>query len=159
MLLRFAAIAFMLHLAGCGGEDATNDDEGATVSCTADPRLDSYTGELSKSGELGVLSFRFSDLDPAPPARGNNTFYVQVNDAAGQTMQGALEVNPRMPDHGHGTSVEPVATFDPALGRYEVRPLYLFMPGVWRIEFDVYAASASGAAVLDRVALHFCIEG
>jgi hypothetical protein len=159
-LAAVATAAFMAHLAACGnGDDDTGGDGGETVSCTADARLDPYAGELAKTGERGVLSFRFSDLEPAPPARGNNTFHVQVNDAAGAAMQVELAVDLRMPDHGHGTSVEPRVTADEAPGRYAVSQLYLFMPGVWRIEFEAYAADAEGAPALDNVTLHFCIEG
>jgi hypothetical protein len=82
-----------------------------------------------------------------------------VNDAAGTAMQVELEVSLRMPDHGHGTSVEPRVTADEAPGHYAVSPLYLFMPGVWRIEFEAYAAGAGDAPALDNVTLHFCIEG
>jgi hypothetical protein len=154
-----ATIAFMAHLAGCGGGGEGSSADGDTVSCTADPRLDSYAGELAKSGERGVLSFRFSDLEPAPPARGNNTFHVQVNDIAGSAMQVDLAVDLRMPDHGHGTSVEPSVTADDAPGRYTLSPLYLFMPGVWRIELEAYAAGAEDDVAIDSVTLHFCIEG
>jgi hypothetical protein len=155
-----ATAAFMAHLAACGSEgDGPGTGGGETVSCTADPRLDSYAGELAKPGERGVLSFRFSELEPAPPARGNNTFHVQVNDATGSALPVDLAVDLRMPDHGHGTSVEPRVTADEAPGRYAVSPLYLFMPGVWRIEFEAYAAGAEAAPALDNVTLHFCIEG
>lgn len=153
-----AAAAFTLQGAACGG-DEPGSPGGESVSCTADARVDGYTGALEKPGELGVLSFRFSDLEPAPPARGNNTFHVQVSDAAGGAPEVALEVDLRMPDHGHGTSVEPRVTAGETPGRYTVSPLYLFMPGVWRIEFDAYASAAEGSPALDRVTLHFCIEG
>src|SRR5688572_8513554 len=153
------ALLPLLVLAACGGDgDEPGSEPGPSVSCTADPRLDVYAGELAKPGELGVLSFRFSELDPAPPARGNNTFHVQVNDTTGAALPVALEVDLRMPDHGHGTSVEPRVT-DEAPGRYAVSPLYLFMPGVWRIEFSAFDGDAASSPELDRVALHFCIEG
>jgi hypothetical protein len=127
------------------------------VSCTDDPRLDAYAGELDKAGELGVLAFRFFDLDPTPPAKGLNTFHVQVT--GGDAMPGQLRVDLRMPDHGHGTSVEPSISADAAPGTYTVRQLFLFMPGVWRLEFEALDAPGDGAAMLDSVVLHFCVEG
>lgn len=132
-----------------------------TVSCAEDERIDTYTANLDKPGALGVLSFRFSDLTPAPPAKGANTFHVRVTDASGANMQGDLHVALTMPDHGHGTQVKPVVSFDAASGEYTVTPLYLFMAGVWRIEFDAYAGSADAPAAtpLDRAVLYFCIEG
>jgi hypothetical protein len=130
-----------------------------TVSCTSDPRLDTYTDDLDKPGELGVLSFRFSELEPAPPAKGNNTFHVHVSDANGSTLEGPLGVELLMPDHEHESTVEPVVSFDAASGMYRVAPLYLFMAGVWRIEFEAYSGSAGSGLPLDRVALHFCVQG
>lgn len=112
---------------------------------------------MDKPGELGVLSFQFSDLEPAPPAKGSNTFHVRVSDASGALVEGELGVALRMPDHGHGTSVKPVVS-DTAIGTYTVTPLYLFMAGVWRIEFDAYAG-ADVSQPVDSVALHFCVEG
>jgi hypothetical protein len=159
-LLALVAISTGCIACGGSGDEQPAPAPAPTVSCEADPRLDSYAGELDKSGQLGVLSFRFFDLAPSPPAKGNNTFHVQVSDAAGDLMQGDLRVDLRMPDHGHGTSVEPAISLDPALGTYTVTPLYLFMPGVWRLEFEAFAgASMPGESMIDSVVLHFCVEG
>jgi hypothetical protein len=156
-----ASLAVMACFAGCegSGEEAPGADASGTVSCDADPRLDGYSGELDKAGELGVLSFRFFDLDPAPPAKGLNTFHVQVTGVAGDVRPGQLRVDLQMPDHGHGTSVEPIIGADAAPATYTVRQLFLFMPGVWRIEFEALDSPGEDATMLDRVALHFCVEG
>jgi YtkA-like len=155
-----ALLAFIIGSAGCGGsgDDDASAAPAPSVSCLADPRLDSYTGELDKAGELGLLSFRFFNLSPSPPAKGSNTFHVQISDAAGAPMQGELRVELFMPDHGHGTSVEPVISPDAAPGSYTVQPLYLFMPGVWRLTFQAFGDPADNA-MLDDVVLHFCVEG
>jgi hypothetical protein len=155
-----AILAFIACSAGCG----SGDDEGAaadtaTVSCTMDPRLDVYADGLDKSGDLGTVMFHFSELQPNPPAKGSNTFHVQMSDGAGAIMQGGLGVDLKMPDHGHGTSVKPVVSFDASAGQYTVTPLYLFMPGVWQIEFDAYSGPAGEGSPLDSVLLHFCVEG
>jgi hypothetical protein len=151
---------------GCGSSGAEEEPStpAPTVSCSADARLDSYSGELDKSGELGVVSFRFFDLEPSPPAKGNNTFHVQLSLADGEPMQADLRVDLRMPDHGHGTSVEPRIMPEAEPGTYTVTPLYLFMPGVWRLEFSAFDAAAEAAAMpdesmIDQVLLYFCVEG
>ena len=142
---------------GLVGEDGLPLPDG-TVACGEDPRVDDYVA-LDKHGELGVLSFRLSAVEPAPPAKGNNTFQLEINDAAGAPVEGDLHVDLKMPDHGHGTSVKPAIDFDPQTERYTVSPLYLFMPGVWRIQLEAYQGSADGATPLDRTALYFCIQG
>ena len=161
-----ASIAFMVSFASCGGEEEGRSVLSTSVSCLSDSRVDTYgnegTGDLEKPGERAVLSFRFFDLEPSPPAKGNNTFHVQLEKPNGDLVEGGLGVDLRMPDHGHGTSVEPVVTPDPALRTFTVTPLNLFMPGVWRLEFEAFDAAAgdsSPADIIDRVALHFCIEG
>jgi hypothetical protein len=60
---------------GCGSSSDAGDGSpdtsallAGTVSCAGDERVDTYTANLDKAGELGVLSFRFCDLTPAPPA-------------------------------------------------------------------------------------------
>lgn len=163
MLPLRAALVALAFVGGPACSDDAGDTAGMgggsnTVSCTDDPRLDVYTDNMEKQGELGALSFRFSDFEPAPPAKGSNTFHVQVKNSAGNVLTHGLAVSSIMPDHGHGTSIEPVIKLDAASGVYSVAPLYLFMPGVWRITFDA-AAAQGDAAVLDRVALHFCVEG
>ncbi|HKO90723.1 MAG TPA: FixH family protein [Polyangiaceae bacterium] len=129
------------------------------VSCTEDPRLDTYTADMEKPGELGLVSFRFSGAEPAPPAKGSNTFHVRVTGADDVPMSGDLRVSLTMPDHGHGTTVKPEISFDAATQEYTVTPLFLFMAGVWRIQFEAYAGSAEGALPVDRTRLFFCIEG
>jgi hypothetical protein len=157
--------ALGLTLGGCSADSAdpdpgtTGGDPAGTVSCEHDPRVDAYQ-DLAKTGDLGVLSFQLAQAEPAPPARGNNTFHLDITDASGAPVAGALEVELKMPDHGHGTSVQPKVSFDPATSEWTVDPLYLFMPGVWRIQLEAFdGAAAAGATPLDRTALFFCIEG
>jgi hypothetical protein len=149
-------------LGACSGSssepDGTAGDPEGTVSCEQDPRVDSYQG-LARTGDLGVLTFRLAQAEPAPPAKGNNTFHLDITDAAGAPVAGALKIDLKMPDHGHGTSVKPKVSYDPATSEWTVDPLYLFMPGVWRIQLEAYAGAATTGAALDRTALFFCIEG
>jgi hypothetical protein len=164
-LLLAALIAPALVACGSSGKadgmdpNVTDPNADDTVSCADDPRVDTYTANMEKPGELGQLSFRFSGLEPAPPAKGNNTFHVHVTDATGAAMTGGLSVSLVMPDHGHGTSVKPVVTLDPSGSGYTITPLYLFMAGVWRLEFDAYAGDVGSTPVLDRAIVNFCIEG
>ncbi|MEY2933274.1 MAG: hypothetical protein RL033_4023 [Pseudomonadota bacterium] len=161
----------LLGASACSGEsdaasptdalqaDALQTDENGqplptgAVDCANDARLGNYV-DVDTMGELGVLSFRLEQVMPAPPARGTNTFQLQIHDTAGTPMVGELRVELRMPDHGHGTSVRPRISAGPD-GQYTIEQLYLFMPGVWRIGLDARDAGAT----IDRKALFFCIEG
>lgn len=149
-------------LGACSGDstdpDGTAGDPEGTVSCEQDPRVDADQ-YLARAGDLGVLSFRLAQAEPAPPVKGNNTFHLDITDASGAPAGGALKVDLKMPDHGHGTSVKPKVTYDPATSEWTVDPLYLFMPGVWRIQLEAYDGAATTGAALDRTALFFCIEG
>jgi hypothetical protein len=178
-MLRFGWL-LLLALAACGhssgtgatGANATAGDADVLddaavaddalvgeVSCADDTRVDHYTANLKKPGQKGVYTFQLSQVDPAPPVKGTNTFVVKVLGANQMPVGGELRVNPTMPDHGHGTSVKAVVTFDASTSSYTVKPLYLFMSGVWRIQLDLYAGDADAGPPTDTVAFFFCIDG
>jgi hypothetical protein len=153
-----------LLLAGCtsstgsGGPpaDAGVDDASPTVTCDADPRVDAYAANLVKASASGALKVTLVSSDPAPPTRGTNAWVVKVEDGGGSPVTGAaLEVTPFMPDHGHGSSVRPVVT-EQGGGAYGISPLYLFMPGVWRVTI---ALPSTDAGPGESVAFFFCIAG
>jgi hypothetical protein len=172
LALRLATV-FAVACSAKGGEgsqgshvDVTNPDGASTdgevvgqVSCQDDPRVDIYTANLKKSGQNGVLTFVLAQSDPAPPAKGNNAFLIKIAGADGGALGGDLAVSLKMPDHGHGTSVQPNVTFDPQAGSYTVTPLYFFMAGVWRVELDAYDGAADAGTVIDSAVFYFCVEG
>jgi hypothetical protein len=177
--MRWRCLA-LLALAGCGSHgptaatssDATGNSGDASddvavaddaligeVSCVDDTRVDHYTANLKKAGQKGVYTFQLSQSDPAPPAKGSNAFVLKITGADEKPVGGDLLVSLKMPDHGHGTSVVPIVTFDSATTSYDVTSLYLFMAGVWRIQFDIYAGSPDAGPATDTVAFLFCVEG
>jgi len=165
-LLTFAfASAFANGVACTGTDGPALADAGDTVvgaggltgevTCTDDPRVDTYVAGLTAPGERGTLTFRIDSSEPAPPAKGGNTWELSVLDADGNPMGGDLAVKLDMPDHGHGSQVEPEVTYDEVSGRFSITPLYLFMAGVWRIELELSAEEK----LVDRGTFYFCIEG
>jgi hypothetical protein len=159
--------AFVLG-AGCTGSEGSTSADGSDastsagglsgdVSCVSDSRVDTYVAGLTREGERGMLSFRLDSSDPAPPAKGGNTFEVSIFDAEGMSVTGDLRVELVMPDHGHGTQVEPVVSYDEATERFTIAPVYLFMAGVWRVTLALAAGDPS--KVVDRADFYFCIEG
>jgi hypothetical protein len=145
--------------APASGGDASTSTGGLTgdVSCVSDPRVDTYVAGLSREGERGTLSFRLESSDPAPPAKGGNTFEIVVLDSDGVPVTGDLRIELTMPDHGHGTQVEPEVSYDAATERFTIAPVYLFMAGVWRVTLELAAGEPS--KVVDRASFYFCVEG
>lgn len=143
-------------LAACGGN--TNAGPDASTECTAsDTRADTFVVGLDKRGEAGMLDFQLMSVSPAPPARGDNTWIVQVNamsaGVVGQPVNGAtMNAVPYMPDHAHGTGIEVVVTPTTTTGQYQLKPVNMWMPGYWETTVHASTASASDTAVFK-----FCI--
>jgi hypothetical protein len=158
-----ASVLTAVSLTHCTGDDGgehgpNHGGEGGyagDVSCVDDERVDTYTAKLLKPGTRGVLSFELTSSEPAPPAKGSNAFSVRILDEDGAALEGELGIALDMPDHGHGTSVTPVVSFDPPSGIFTLAPVHLFMPGVWRVELDFRVEGSE----VDRAVFHFCIEG
>ena len=77
-----------------------------------------------------------------PPSRGNVSMQWSITDATSGEAQTGLELKvvPWMPAMGHGTTVPP-RVVEASPGIYEIRNLYLFMPGTWQIRTDLVGAS------------------
>jgi hypothetical protein len=172
---RFAALAAWCFAIGCsaekpgetsnpiggtgGGGGGSTATDGSVVKCTMDPRVDTYTANLKKAGQRSMLTFTLVESTPAPPARGTNVMKLKVTKMDDTPVTGDLTAKLTMPDHGHPTSVQPVITFDAATSTYTIDPAYLFMPGVWLLQFSAFEGSSDGGTPLDTGAFYFCIEG
>lgn len=143
-----AAYVFFL-LAACGADDGGDPD----VDCTKVTGADTFVVGLEKMGATGALSFKLMSATPAPPARGDNSWVVQVN-TAGAPLEGAqLQVTPFMPVHQHGSPIRATATATADAGQYKLEPVNLWMPGLWETTIRVSAGATTDSAVYK-----FCIE-
>ena len=145
--------------AGCGGETM---DDNAPPSCEEDTRDEAYVAGITKTGSAGY-TVTITDSLPAPPAKGNNRWIVEVKDSEGAGQAGLnLVTNPFMPDHGHPSPVLPVVT-DQGGGLYQLDPVNLFMPGYWETTITIVDPGSTDAddddVDLDSVVFKFCIEG
>jgi hypothetical protein len=142
--------------AACGGGGGEPD---AGYNCALEDRDDEFIAGMEKVGARG-MTFRLVSADPAPPARFENAWVIEIDDASGAPLGGAtVSVVPLMPDHGHGTSVRAVVTPDDAIdGRYGVAPINLFMPGLWAVTIQAMPAGGTTADRDDAV-FRFCIPG
>lgn len=147
-----------LALAACGTDDGGGDD-GMEVDCATVTGVDTFHTDLEHAGGSGVFDFTMKSADPAPPARGNNTWVVQINamnaGVVGAPVDGAtFKVTPFMPAHQHGTGV-PVEITPMTDGTYQLSPVNLWMQGVW--ETTIRATSSDGTAT-DSAVFKFCVD-
>jgi hypothetical protein len=145
-----------LAVAACGGSDDPVEgpppvDDGV---CANDTRGETYAAGMTFEGENG-LTVTLEDASPAPPVALENTWTIEITDAAGAPVTGAtLDVEPIMSHGGnpHGTPTKVVVT-ELGGGRYRLSPVYLNMVGFWNTTIRVTAGS-----VTDEVELGFCVE-
>jgi hypothetical protein len=162
---------------GCGGGGSSTADgsssslEGQFVDCSKEPRAQPYMAGavvMSAGGQFNVtlLENRPGTADENNPpgtwVKGSNTWQISVQDEkSGNAVDGlSIEAVPRMPDHGHGTSITPLTTDDGA-GQYTISPLYLYMGGYWQITLNIRPSSADASVTLvpDSAVFNVCIPG
>jgi hypothetical protein len=168
------ALATVLCLAGAAPADSCSGGTGGvggtggtgtTVSCVNAPGVDPVAPGLEKTGVSGVFKVRLVSASPSKPIKGVNSWTIRVFDASsGAAVTGSVAphvvmtpggpiYDPYMEAHGHPSSVNAVITAN-GDGSYTATPLYYFMPGVWRMGFDINVAGRS-----DTVFFYSCIEG
>ena len=155
---RWTVRAFLISaMAACGSGQSTPD---APIDCSAVEAMggaDVFTVGLEKKGAGGSIDFKLMSVNPAPPARGDNSWVLQINAMSGGTVGSPLTgasmmVTPFMPAHQHGTPVPVQIMPMPTAGQYTLDPVNMWMPGVW----DVTIVASVGATT-DQAKYSFCI--
>lgn len=145
-----------LGLAACGTDPGHGG--GDDVDCATVTGVDTFVVGLEKIGGSGLYAFSLMSADPAPPARGNNDWIVQVN-AMNAGVVGApvsdatIKVTPFMPAHQHGTGVPVTITPMTEAGQYQLSPVNLWMQGVWETTIRATVGTSS-----DSVVYKFCVD-
>jgi hypothetical protein len=153
----FAIAMAAASVAGCGDNGTPDGSDGFDVTggCDKETRNDVYSINMSKAGPAGY-EVVLIESTPAPPAKGDNSWQVQILDPSGVPLDDlTLTISPFMPDHGHGTPVVAEVTPEGADGRYTITPVNMWMPGLWRIRVQI----EDDTTALDTVEYFFCIEG
>jgi hypothetical protein len=146
------AVLALSLISACSSDSGTGDDE--EVDCTKVTNADTFVVGLSKTGEAGMLGFALMSASPAPPARDDNTWIVQITDNGGHLLPDAtLTVTPFMPSHQHGSPVHTDVTPTSTPGEYTLDPVNMWMPGVWEVTIQ-----AKKDAVVDSAVYTFCIN-
>ena len=151
-----SVLATLVVAAACGGGGSTTPDA-EVVNCATETRDDTFVVGLEKAGDAGMLDYKLISADPAPPARNDNTWVIQINamsgGVVGAPVTGAtVGVTPFMPDHQHGAGKRVVITPLADPGQYQLSPINMWMPGLWETAIDAQSASGN-----DTVVFRFCI--
>ena len=91
-------------------DDAGQADDAADASACASysGAVDSYSANLPKAGNSGQIQFVLVSAQPAPPAKGNNTWTLKLLDASGAPIPNAtFAIKTWMPMMRHGSSIAP----------------------------------------------------
>jgi hypothetical protein len=145
----------------CSSDDGHGTDDNLP-SCDEDTRDEAYVAGINKTGE-GGYTIAIMEATPAPPAKGDNAWTVEIRDSAGAPVTGlTMDCDSFMPDHGHGTPIIP-AVIEVGDGVYTLDPVNLFMPGYWETTMTAVDKGATDSpdddVDLDSVTFKFCVEG
>ncbi len=142
-------VTVMLVCVGCSSKHAAPTGG----ACEKTGRGDVFAVGLAKRGASGHFEFKLISATPAPPARGDNKWVVEVDAVGGGAVPRAeVEATPFMPDHGHGTPMKVVVTPLPPPGQYQLAPVNLWMPGYWETSVTATLGNDHDSAVFK-----FCI--
>ena len=144
------ALALSVLASACSG-GGHGDDE-VTVNCAEETRDEEFVAGMQKLGTNGKIMFTLVQGTPAPPARGDNLWTLQLTSqgAAAPVTGATMVVTPHMPDHTH-TPVSDQGTAMPEAGRYTA-PVNMWMPGFWQTTIQANAGADS-----DKVVFAFCV--
>ena len=139
--------AALLLLAACTSEP----DPDEPVVCSKVTNADTFVVGIEKPGQ--VFRFRLMAVEPAPPARYENTWTLSLVDGAEQPITNAdIRVTPYMPKHDHVSAIHAVSTQIPGSAWYKLERVNFSMPGVWETTI-----SATAGAQTDSAMFRFCI--
>ena len=136
-------------LAACGPDDADDLD----IDCTMVTNDDTFVVGLEKMGQNQALDFKLLEATPAPPARFDNTWVVQINAGSDGLANADLQVTPFMLKHEHVSAIHVVSTPMTEAGVYKLEHVNFSMPGVWQTTIRATAGAQTDSGVYT-----FCIE-
>jgi hypothetical protein len=139
------------HGDDASGGNGDGHEHGGEDPCD-DPRIDEFRVGMTAEGE--AMRVTLLDATPSEPFRGDNAWTVSLTDLSGAPLEDyAVDVQPWMPDHGHGTSVG-AEVVDRGDGELFVDPVNLWMAGLWEVRFLVTLEDATS----DMAVLTVCVD-
>jgi hypothetical protein len=148
-----AACGFM----ACSGDDPAGEDGDvvATDLCSGDTKAEPFSAGMTKTTK-GGLTIAVLSADPAPPARGRNSWTVEVKDATGAALVGAdVQAFCTMFHAGGGSHgcVPSPSVAEEGEGQYAVYPIGFNMHGHWEVSVGVVESGE-----VEEVKFPLCIE-
>lgn len=155
MTKRHLIIATLLALSSSACANDEPESEPFNICDNFNTAYEDIVTGLTKEGDNGLVRVRYVSSTPAPPAEGDNTWTVQLTDTSDTPLaDGAVtEVKPWMPDHGHGTTVEPTMSDMDGESMVDVNDIDFRMPGVWTLTFTVETGGQ-----IDTATFNVCIN-
>lgn len=158
--LRHLAITATALLAmGCSGEEEPEPEQEPYNICEEgdfETPYDDIKIGLVKTGDNENVKVELMSLSPATPVQNDeNQWTVKIMDMGDAPMPTATltDVEPFMPDHGHGSQELPVVGETSAEGEVDVTNIFFQMPGVWTVTFTV-----DDGGVTDKATFGVCIK-
>lgn len=148
----------MVCTSACGEntKSGVTNDAGALIEGSQKPDdADEYAPGMTKASKSGRFKMRLLHANPAPPELGDNTWKIAIENSDGSSATGATigSIQPYMPEHGHGTSVQAVVRAGDAPGTFEIERINLRMPKLWEVRIEVQSGT-----ITDMVVFKFWIE-
>lgn len=109
---------------------------GCTEETPPDATADDFVLPLTKQSLDEMWSASLVEASPSPPAKGSNTWRLDLRDVDGNAVNDAnLRVRLFMPKHGHGAPTPDVTPNED--GEYEITRINFIMGGLWEVRlFD-----------------------
>ena len=155
MRIRLFAVFSLLALGACTSTPSGQSDSDAYVGCNGDPRINLLAFPANVATDDAALTLHFLAAEPSVPLAGDNTWTVAVQTASGGKADVSAIIGAAfMPDHGHPSSVAPIATHQPD-GTWRIEHLNLAMAGVWRVTLTLKRAAGQNATAV----VYVCVAG
>jgi hypothetical protein len=152
--LRSVVPIIALAASGCDGDDDDHSHGHEHDSGHEDPCEGVEDFRIGAIAEGEVVRITVLEATPSQPFRGDNAWTVSLSDLADMPLEPLeIEVQPWMPDHGHGTAVGAEIT-DRGDGEIHVDPINLWMAGLWEVRFLVTVDEDT----LDTAVLEVCVD-
>ena len=154
-----AAVTLLIALTASACEavpDSCNESFTAPEEAPSVDLPDAYFSGMRRPTDGGLFLVELVRSSPIPAFTDDYSWKIRIRDSACvERTDFAVDAEPTMPQHGHGTTPEFTPGLPDTAGQYHFNEMRLFMPGVWQIEFTITDTDGTS----DTVSWFFDLEG